>query len=49
MLKNPNQQLPDADPAETQEWMDSLQSVVRDRGMGGRVPASHVAAAGSFA
>jgi pyruvate dehydrogenase E1 component len=34
MLKNPNQQFPDADPAETQEWIDSLQSVVRDRGMG---------------
>jgi pyruvate dehydrogenase E1 component len=29
-----NQQLPDSDPAETQEWMDSLLSVVKDRGMG---------------
>jgi pyruvate dehydrogenase E1 component len=29
-----NQQLPDTDPAETQEWMESLQSLVRDRGMG---------------
>ena len=28
-----NQQLPDSDPAETQEWMDSLVSVVRDRGV----------------
>ncbi len=34
MLKNPSQQFPDPDPAETQEWVDSLQSVVRDRGMG---------------
>ncbi len=29
---NLNQQLPDIDPAETQEWIDSLLSVVRDRG-----------------
>jgi pyruvate dehydrogenase E1 component len=29
-----NQQLPDSDPAETQEWMDSLLSVVKDRGIG---------------
>lgn len=29
-----NQQLPDIDPAETQEWMDSLLSVVQDRGIG---------------
>ena len=29
----PNQQLPDSDPAETQEWMDSLLSVVKDRGV----------------
>ncbi|MBN1569711.1 MAG: pyruvate dehydrogenase (acetyl-transferring), homodimeric type [Acidobacteria bacterium] len=29
-----NQQLPDSDPAETQEWMDSLLSVVQDRGIG---------------
>jgi pyruvate dehydrogenase E1 component len=29
-----NQQLPDSDPAETQEWIESLQSVVRDRGIG---------------
>ena len=28
-----NQQLPDSDPAETQEWMDSLLSVVKDRGV----------------
>ena len=27
-----NQQLPDMDPEETQEWLDSLQAVVRDRG-----------------
>jgi pyruvate dehydrogenase E1 component len=27
------QQLPDSDPAETQEWMDSLLSVVQDRGI----------------
>jgi pyruvate dehydrogenase E1 component len=29
----PNQQLPDIDPAETQEWMESLQALIRDRGM----------------
>lgn len=28
-----HQQLPDVDPAETQEWMESLQYVIRDRGM----------------
>jgi pyruvate dehydrogenase E1 component len=28
-----NQQLPDSDPVETQEWMDSLLSVVKDRGV----------------
>jgi pyruvate dehydrogenase E1 component len=28
----PDQQLPDADPTETQEWVDSLRSVIRDRG-----------------
>jgi pyruvate dehydrogenase E1 component len=28
-----HQQLPDIDPAETQEWMESLQSVMRDRGI----------------
>jgi pyruvate dehydrogenase E1 component len=28
----PDQQLPDIDPAETQEWVDSLRSIVRDRG-----------------
>jgi pyruvate dehydrogenase E1 component len=28
-----NQQLPDTDPSETQEWMESLQLVVRDRGI----------------
>jgi pyruvate dehydrogenase E1 component len=28
-----NQQLPDSDPAETQEWFDSLLSVVKDRGV----------------
>jgi pyruvate dehydrogenase E1 component len=28
-----NQQLPDTDPAETQEWIESLQAVARDRGM----------------
>jgi pyruvate dehydrogenase E1 component len=28
-----NQQLPDSDPVETQEWMDSLLSVVQDRGI----------------
>ncbi len=27
------QQLPDTDPAETQEWIESLQSVARDRGI----------------
>ncbi len=27
------QQLPDTDPAETQEWIESLQSVARDRGV----------------
>ena len=27
-----NQQLPDTDPAETKEWLDSLQSVISDRG-----------------
>ena len=27
-----NQQLPDIDPAETQEWFDSLKSVTLDRG-----------------
>jgi pyruvate dehydrogenase E1 component len=29
---NLSQQLPDIDPEETQEWVDSLQAVVRDRG-----------------
>ncbi|MBN2319840.1 MAG: pyruvate dehydrogenase (acetyl-transferring), homodimeric type [Acidobacteria bacterium] len=29
-----NRQLPDADPAETQEWFDSLKSVALDRGRG---------------
>ena len=29
-----NQQLPDGDPAETQEWLDSLQAVARDGGTG---------------
>jgi pyruvate dehydrogenase E1 component len=28
-----NQQLPDTDPAETQEWTDSLRAVIRDRGV----------------
>ena len=28
-----NEQLPDTDPAETQEWLDSLQAIIRDRGM----------------
>ena len=28
-----NQQLPDTDPAETREWIESLQSVARDRGI----------------
>jgi pyruvate dehydrogenase E1 component len=32
-LANPFKQLPDTDPAETQEWMESLQSVIRDRGI----------------
>ncbi len=30
----PNQQLPDIDPEETREWLESLQAVVRDRGKG---------------
>ncbi|MBP1624379.1 MAG: pyruvate dehydrogenase component, homodimeric type, partial [Acidobacteria bacterium] len=28
-----NQQLPDTDPVETQEWIESLQAVARDRGV----------------
>jgi pyruvate dehydrogenase E1 component len=32
-LANLFQQLPDTDPEETQEWIESLQSVVRDRGI----------------
>jgi pyruvate dehydrogenase E1 component len=32
-LITPNQQIPDIDPAETQEWMESLQALIRDRGM----------------
>jgi pyruvate dehydrogenase E1 component len=28
-----NQQLPDIDPEETKEWIESLQSVMRDRGI----------------
>ena len=28
-----NQQLPDSDPAETQEWMDSLRSVIKGEGI----------------
>jgi pyruvate dehydrogenase E1 component len=29
----PNQQLPDTDPAETQEWIESLRAVIRNRGV----------------
>ena len=32
-MANPFEQLPDIDPAETQEWMESLQSLIRDRGI----------------
>ncbi|MBP1624767.1 MAG: hypothetical protein H6Q07_2787, partial [Acidobacteria bacterium] len=28
----PSRQLPDTDPVETREWIESLQSVVRDSG-----------------
>jgi hypothetical protein len=31
-LKFLDQQLPDADPAETQEWLDSIQAVIKDKG-----------------
>jgi pyruvate dehydrogenase E1 component len=32
-LVTPSQQLPDTDPAETQEWIESLRAVARDRGI----------------